>query len=296
MNKLSHAIIGCGRIAQNHINACKENDISVVCCCDMEIASHFFEKKHIIIEKPVSTKCKKVLIEDLHTEKIVTVISQHRFDYLVNFVRKLVNSGDLGRITLVNGKLQCYRSPEYYRDSYWRGTIDKEGGSTVINQSYHIIDTLIYLFGKPNRIYAFKNSFKYENIIETEDTCVAIFEYPNMLVSFSSTNTAVMDWSTNIEIIGTEGTISFTIDFPEVITEFCVNEKIKTKYIDELQTIERNYNNNLNLAANYYGLSHNAQFKNFKNAIMGYESIRIGIEDAMETLSVIEEIYRCANS
>lgn len=339
MNKLRHAIIGCGRIAQNHVNACIENGIDVVCCCDIdkekcksfaekngvdrwcdnymalvdddgidsvsictdhashiEIANHFMGLKHIIIEKPISSKLKTVSMNEISNEKIVTVVSQHRFDYLVNFVRKIINNGDLGNITLVNSKLQCYRSPEYYTESYWRGTMELEGGSTVINQAYHIIDTILYLFGKPKRIRSFRNSFKYKDIIDTEDTCVAILEYPNMLATFSSTNTAVMDWSTNIEVIGTEGTIAFTIDFPENVTEFFASDKIKEKYIEELNAVEANYRSNLKSAANYYGLSHNAQFKNFRDAIIGNTNIEISVEIAMDTLSVIEEIYNEANT
>ena len=339
MNKLRHAIIGCGRIAQNHVNACIKNEIDVVCCCDIdkekcksfaekngikrwcdnymalvdddgidsisictdhashiEIANHFMGLKHIIIEKPISSKLKMVSMNEISNGKIVTVVSQHRFDYLVNFVRKIINNGELGNITLVNSKLQCYRSPEYYTESYWRGTMELEGGSTVINQAYHIIDTILYLFGKPKNIRSFRNSFKYKDIIDTEDTCVAIFEYPNMLATFSSTNTAVMDWSTNIEVIGTEGTIAFTIDFPENITEFFASDKIKEKYIEELNAVEANYRSNLKSAANYYGLSHNAQYKNFKDAINGNTNIEISVEVAMDTLAVIEEIYNEANT
>lgn len=338
MKKIRHAIIGCGRIAQNHINACNANGIEVVCCCDIdlekakcfaekngipmvtsnyvdliddysidsvsvctdhashtEIANCFIGKKHIVIEKPISSKTQKALLHRDAQDKVITVISQHRFDYLVNFVKAITDNGDLGSITLVNAKLQCYRSPEYYIDSYWRGTVEKEGGSTVINQSYHIVDTLIYLFGKPHRIKSFKNAFKYKDIIETEDTCVAIFEYPFMLIAFSSTNTAIMDWSTNIEIIGTEGSIAFTIDFPEKITEFCVSETIKEKYKEELSIVRDNYLQNINLASNYYGLSHNAQFKNFKDVITGNANLRVSVNDAMETLAVIEEIYINSN-
>lgn len=338
MNSINHAIIGCGRIAQNHVNACLANGMTVVCCCDLDrnkceafatknniprwtdnylelvddveidsisictdhgshvdIANHFVGKKHIIIEKPLSSHIKKAAIKGNSIGKIISVIAQHRFDYLVNLVKLIIDNGDLGEVTLVNGKLQCYRSPEYYSESYWRGTLEHEGGSTVINQSYHIVDTILYLFGKPQKIHSFKQSFKYQDIIETEDTCVAIFQYPKMLVTFSSTNTAIMDWSTNIEVVGTKGSIAFTIDFPEDITDFYVSDDIKKKYAKELAVVQKNYESNLLSAANYYGLSHNAQFKNYVEAIAGQAEIRVDVQSAMDTLSVIEGIYNSAN-
>ena len=334
---LNHAIIGCGRIAQNHFNAAKINNINIVCCCDTNIkkaeefakkngipqyatdykkliddetidsvsictdhlshtfiAKDFLDKKHIIIEKPLSTNLNLAneLIKDYRGKKAVTVISQHRFDYPVNLVKKIIESGDLGNITLVNAKLKCFRPDEYYTDSYWRGTLEKEGGSTVINQSYHIIDTLVYLFDIPKEVNSFLENFKYNKKIETEDTAVSIFKYDNMLCTFSSTNTSILDWKTSIEIIGTKGEITFTIDFPEEILEFNVDDKIREKYNEEIKKVKTNFNNNKDLAINYYGLSHNKQFENFKEAILNNTHMKVGFEEALKTQKLLELIYK----
>ena len=47
--KINHAIIGCGRIAQNHYQAAIENKINVVACCDLdlELAQEFSQKNNI---------------------------------------------------------------------------------------------------------------------------------------------------------------------------------------------------------------------------------------------------------
>ena len=116
-----------------------------------------------------------------------------------------------------------------------------------------------------------------------------------MLCTFASTNTAIMDWNTNIEIIGTKGSIAFTIDFPENITQLFVSEGTKKKYREELVAIEKNFHSNILTAANYYGLSHNKQFGNFKAAIVDGETIKVGVPQALDTLSVINQIYNNAN-
>lgn len=335
-NIINHAIIGCGRIAQNHYNAARANNINIICCCDRDlkkakafaekneiakyikdykelieddnidsvsictdhishtqIANDFLGKKHIIIEKPLSTNIKLAnnFIKENTENKVITVISQHRFDYPVNLVKKIIESGDLGKITLVNAKLKCFRTDDYYVDSYWRGTKEKEGGSTVINQAYHIVDTLVYLFGVPEDAKSFLGNFKYQEKIETEDTCVSILKYKDMLCTFSSTNTSILDWKTSIEIIGTKGEITFTIDFPEEVLEFNTDEKIKEKYHKEIENVNLNFENNKELAVNYYGLSHNAQFADFKKAILGEKKIKVGLNEAIQTQKTIELIY-----
>lgn len=335
--KINHAIIGCGRIAQNHYNAATENNINVTCCCDKDIEkakvfakkngisryikdykdlvndpeitsvsictdhiSHtqiskdFLGKKHIIIEKPLSSKMELAnnFVKENTSNKVISVISQHRFDYLVNLVKKIVDSGDLGDITLVNAKLKCFRPSEYYTESYWRGNKKEEGGSTVINQSYHIVDLIVYLFGMPSEVKSFLGNYKYKEKIETEDTCVSILKYNNMLCTFSSTNTSILDWKTNIEIIGTKGEITFTIDFPEEILEFSADSNIEAKYKRDFEKVNLNFDNNKNLAVNYYGLSHSKQFEDFKLAIHGKKEIKVGLQEALETQKLIEMIYK----
>ena len=339
MNKiLNHAIIGRGRIAQNHYNAAKSNNINIELCCDLDIdkaknfakknniprytsnyneiinddtidcvsictdhrshvdiAKYFLNKKHIIIEKPLSSTfelannfCKSAT----ESNKIISVVSQRRFDNVINLIKKMVENEVFGKITLVDAHLYCLRDIKYYVDGYWRGKIHLEGGSTIINQSFHIVDTLAYLFGLPKNVRTFKRNFNFEGIINTEDTCVSIIDYGCFLCSLSSTNTSIQDWSTSITIIGTKGTVKFNIDFPEEIIQLEISDDLKKIYENELSLIKENYLNNLKGPANYYGLSHNAQFEDFKNSILENKSPKVSIKEAIQTQKFIDMIYR----
>ena len=337
-NNIKHAIIGCGRIAQNHFNAATQNEFDVVCCCDLdinkakefanknniksytnnyfdilnnnnidsisictdhkshvEIAKEFIEKKHIIIEKPLSTNyelAKSFYEDSKNSQKNISVIAQHRFDEVVNLVKKMLDDKVFGNITLVNAELICNRSMEYYKDSYWRGTIEKEGGSTIINQSFHMVDTLSYLFGEPSKVYSFLKNFKFKDIIETEDTCVSIMDYDTFLCTLSSTNTAVEEWATKIKIVGDKGSITFNIDFPEEITELNISKELLNKYKKDLEEIQKNYKVNLNSPANYYGLSHIKQFANFKESILNSAKSKVSVKESLDTQKIIEMIYK----
>ena len=335
--RINHVIIGCGRIAQNHYNAAKENDMNIVACCDLdinlakkfaqknnikyytddykefidnseidsvsictdhkshvEIAKDFINKKHIIIEKPLCSNlkdAKKFYELSKDSKKTISVISQHRFDDVINLVKNMIDDGVFGKLTLVNANLICNRSNEYYKDSYWRGTKKLEGGSTIINQSFHMVDTLNYLFGLPKSIISYQKNIKFGDIIDTEDTSVSIVDYNNFLCTIVSTNTSIQEWRTFIQIVGTEGDITFNIDFPEEIIELNIDENKKKKYQDRLGVIKANYKTNLNSPANYYGLSHTKQFLDFKESILNNKKLKVNVSDAFSTQEYIERIY-----
>lgn len=336
--QINHAIIGCGRIAQNHYNAAIENDMNVIACCDLDfeksknfaeknnipnytdnykdflnnkeidsvsictdhrshtdISKDFLNKKHIVIEKPLSSNLKlaKEFVKEANdSKKKITVISQHRFDDCVKLIKDMVKDRVFGKITLVNASLICHRDLSYYKDSYWRGTTTLEGGSTIINQSFHMIDTLNYIFGLPKKVYSINRNLDFKNIIETEDTSISIADYDCFLATIVSTNTSIQEWKTSIRIVGTKGDIEFNIDFPEEILELNVAEKYKEKYKDALEKIKINYKKNINSPANYYGLSHTRQFKNFKEAIECNKKLMVTVDDSLSTQVFISEIYK----
>ena len=203
----------------------------------------------------------------------------------------MIEDNVFGKVTLVNANLICSRSNEYYSDSYWRGTKDLEGGSTIINQSFHMVDTLNYLFGLPKNIKSYRKNLKFKDIINTEDTSVSIVEYNDFLCTIVSTNTSIQEWKTSIQIVGTEGDVIFNIDFPEEIIELNISQEKLDKYKSSLEKIKENYNINITKPANYYGLSHTKQFSNFINCIEDKEKLKVGVEESLSTQEFIERIY-----
>lgn len=335
--KIKHGIIGCGRIAENHINACKNNNFEVSFCCDLDIekakgfanqhgikyytndyieiidfpeiesvsictdhlshtkiAADLAIYKHLIIEKPLSSNYldAKIFLEYIKSSsKIISVISQHRFDEVVEFTKNMLEINAFGKVSLVNIHLKCNKQKDYYSQSYWRGSNKYEGGSTVINQSFHLLDILTYFFGIPVETKSYLSNYKFEDVIETEDTCTAILKYENFLCCFSTTNTSVTEWSTFFEIIGDEGEISFTLDFPEKLINISTNQHLHNNYKFQINKIAQNYINNEKANAGYFGLSHISQFSNFRNAILGNENIKISVSDVLKTQKLINMIY-----
>ena len=63
-------------------------------------------------------------------------------------IRQLVHSGELGRVKRVSWTVtDWYRSNAYYAGSGWRGSWQKDGGGTLLNQCPHNLDMLQWICG-----------------------------------------------------------------------------------------------------------------------------------------------------
>ena len=105
--------------------------------------------KHVIIEKPVCIRDEDAreleIISKMHPNVTISVVSQHRYDPLVNAVYNIIQSASIGKVTAISGFVQCSKKEEYYNG--WRGKLSTEGGSALINQGIHTLDLMIWMGG-----------------------------------------------------------------------------------------------------------------------------------------------------
>ena len=73
------------------------------------------------------------------------VIFQCRYNNSAQLVKNAVESGRLGRIISARSTLTWSRPDDYYDESDWKGTWDKEGGGVVIDQAIHSIDLVRWI-------------------------------------------------------------------------------------------------------------------------------------------------------
>ena len=60
-------------------------------------------------------------------------------------LKKIIDSGEYGKIIGIRGFVPWRRGPEYYSVRPWRGTWKYAGGGSMINQSLHTLDLLYFL-------------------------------------------------------------------------------------------------------------------------------------------------------
>lgn len=168
---------------------------------------------HCLCEKPLDISPVKQL-EMINTCKKngvkLAVSYMRRFLNHMQFVKEVINSGKLGRITVVDVTLKHFRPKEYY-DS-WHGTYSMDGGGPFIQQGSHMLDMVLWLCGGYNEVLDARR-FQVYHDIETEDHGYAIIRYGNGAVGIIEASTASFGLSKDlIEISGTKGSISANYD------------------------------------------------------------------------------------
>lgn len=224
-------------------------------------------KKHVIVEKPMaisSVDAKEMISEAARHNRVLGVVSQQRFNPIINACAELVQSGALGSISLASGFLQCNKSEAYYRDSGWRGTLEHEGGSALINQAIHTLDLMVWLLGPPVCFGTLIDRRKFAELISTEDTLVSILRFPNgSLGTLSASTCSTLHWDSYIELVGTRGSLSFTTGFPVHIRRLELPSDELSLWTEKFSRLEEAQSNAVPPTLSYYGISHNDQLADF---------------------------------
>jgi UDP-N-acetyl-2-amino-2-deoxyglucuronate dehydrogenase len=165
--------------------------------------------KHVLVEKPMEITLDKAdqMIEAADRARCcLGVVFQMRFRPVMQYVKAAVDAGKLGRITLGEASVKCYRSPDYFRAAEWRGTWALDGGGALMNQGIHFVDLLLWLMGPVQSVTAYADTLLHS--IEVEDTLVASMRFDNgALGVIEATTTAFPHLSDRLEIVGTQGSI-----------------------------------------------------------------------------------------
>lgn len=255
--------------------------------------------KHVLIEKPLVIKPQdgaELIAATTEAGVVALPVSQHRFDKIVCEIKELIDSGEMGEIRFVRGHLECMRPEEYYRDSDWRGSKEREGGSVLINQAYHLLDLMLFLAGPVSGVTAVSNTFQQE-IMETEDTlCASMTFQNNALGTLSICGSGGSAWSSYIELICKNGLVAFDINFPNQLHRFEMTSKKGMKVWRNRLREALPDPQDTPAGAGYYGISHRNQAADFIAAIRKEKPTSgATLTQALYVMEVINDIYNSAS-
>jgi predicted dehydrogenase len=129
------------------------------------------------------------------------VIFQNRYNPGSQLIKNMLTSGELGAVK--SGKLQVAwdRSDEYYQNSDWKGTWDKEGGGVIIDQAIHTMDLMRWFVDSELNYVDASISNRAHEIIEVEDAAEGVIAYKNGVVTaFHAINYYTYDAPVEIEL------------------------------------------------------------------------------------------------
>jgi predicted dehydrogenase len=139
------------------------------------------------------------------------VVSQHRFDNSVLFLKQAIEAGRLGRILQADAYVKWYRSAEYYSRPI-KGNWAVEGGGVLISHAIHQVDLLLHLAGAVDEVSGFWKLGALHKI-ESEDLLGALVHYSSGALGVIQASTAIWPgYAERFEIHGTKGTAITTGD------------------------------------------------------------------------------------
>jgi UDP-N-acetyl-2-amino-2-deoxyglucuronate dehydrogenase len=170
--------------------------------------------KHVLVEKPMATRLEDsdAMIAACHQNHVALgVVFPSRTKPVFQHVHKVIQSGELGELTLGLVNLPYYRSQTYYDQAAWRGTWALDGGGVLMNQGIHQVDLLAWFMGDPVAVTAHALTLKRQ--IEVEDTLCASLRFANgSLAAINATVMAAPGFPPRMEIYGTRGGVQIEGD------------------------------------------------------------------------------------
>ena len=171
-------------------------------------------KKHLLVQKPMAVDLETAakMIETARTAEIqLGVVSQHRFDDSVLFLKRALSADRLGRILQADAYVKWHRSDEYYARPI-KGSWAVEGGGALISQAIHQVDVLLYLSGPVSSTFGYWQ-LGATHQIESEDCVCAVMRYASGATGVLQAATAIWPgYPERVEIHGTTGSAIVTGD------------------------------------------------------------------------------------
>ncbi len=244
--------------------------------------------KHVVIEKPMAlTKagCERIIFKALQKHKQVFCVMQNRYSPPSVWLKNLLESGQLGKIFMV--QINCYwnRDDRYYQQSQWHGTKTLDGG-TLFTQFSHFVDLMHWYFGDITNINARLRNFNHEKTIDFEDSGFVSFDFVEGGVGSINYSTAI--WDKNLEssitVVGEHGAVKVGGQYMDKV-EYC--------HVRDYEMPELKPSNPPNDYGTHKGSAANHQYiiENIVDVLRGQKTITTNAMEGMKVVEIIERIY-----
>ena len=166
--------------------------------------------KHVVVEKPLEItleRCDRIIEACARNRVQLCTIFPSRFADANQALKRAVDAGRFGRLTLGETTCKWWRPQSYYDEGGWKGTKALDGGGALMNQAIHNVDLLLWMMGPAVQVAAFTATLAHERI-EVEDTAVACLRFRNGALGVIQATTSV--WPglpKTIAVHGDRGTV-----------------------------------------------------------------------------------------
>lgn len=290
-----------------------EIDLVVVCTPTGDHGASAIEAlragKDVIVEKPAEitvARTDEIIAAQRASGRLVSVVSQHRFDPSTEVAVAAIERGELGRLTSGIASIDWWRGQSYYDSGNWRGTWELDGGGALMNQGVHTVDLLVATMGRPVEVFAYTGTLAHERI-EVEDVAVGVVRFESgALGVLHATTAAYPGMSARLQVHGDRGSIVIDNDLLTFIHRTPA----------ENGATERAYGEpgaELNQLADFAEAAapvrtagsdpgalgtaaHRRQYENVLAALDGTEELRVDLETNRQAIAIITGVYESART
>lgn len=242
--------------------------------------------KHVLCEKPLAVHYEDALkMCDAAENNHVTlgVCFQNRYNPASVHIKNLLQSGELGAVQSLKGFVTWDRDESYYNADDWHGTLQKEGGGVVINQSIHTLDLLQWFTdAQVDTVSGSISQKRLAGKVETEDTADALIKFKNGVTALFY------------------GTLCFTRNSP-VFIEICC-EKGRIVLYDDLTVFRQTGHKEIitfeaaDGEKSYWGKSHKLLIDDFYQSVLHQAPFAVSGEEGLNAVKIVDFLYRSARN
>jgi UDP-N-acetyl-2-amino-2-deoxyglucuronate dehydrogenase len=249
---------------------------------------------HVICEKPISDKLSEAdrMVEAADKAGIsFSVIFQRRWWPSAQRIRKAIDEGRIGNLTLGECVSKLWRPADYFASDPWRGKWATEGGGVLMNQAVHAIDQFQWFMGPAVEVFGRYATLKHGAYIDVEDTAVATFVFANgALGSLLASTTINPGFGFRVTVHGDNGGTLSVWENPEGqqglndLWTLPGDETLHTGWNDE----ERDHPG--------FPSFHGLQLQDFVDSLQQNRPPAVTGAEAVKSLEIIQAIYESSRT
>ncbi|MDQ6905549.1 MAG: Gfo/Idh/MocA family oxidoreductase [Chloroflexota bacterium] len=249
---------------------------------------------HVLCEKPIT-------VDLVEADRMVDAaaragikfggIFQRRFWPAAQRIRRAIDDGQLGRLTLGECQARIWRPRAYYARDAWRGKWATEGGGVLMNQAVHAIDLFQWYMGPVTEIYAHYDTLVHGDYIDVEDTVVATVRFAGGGMGFIEAATTINpNFGFKVAVHGDNGATASVWESPE-----------GTEGVNDLWTVGGEIEHIDVFAADRettpgFPAFHRMQIQEFVQAVLAGRDPAVTGEEARKALEIILAIYQSSRT
>jgi predicted dehydrogenase len=229
--------------------------------------------KHILCEKPLALnvkECDEMIAACKANNAKLGVAYYRRFYPVIERIKQLIESGELGKIAVVQINAFEYFEPDKDNPRRWLIEKVKSGGGPLIDFGCHRIEVLTNLFGEIKQTESIVSNKIFGR--EVEDTATVLMQFESVANAVLTVTHSSLTPQDTLDIYGTKGAIHIAN----------LNSGEMKLSIGNTETIEQHLP-----ASNI----HQPLINNFTDAVLNQIEPEIPGETGRKIARTIEEIY-----